>query len=69
MSKLYGKMWAEGNPGKISTRAGHNELTVQLLYGSRRDSRVAAEMTVTYKDGEFYLEIHTPLKIHLGSLE
>lgn len=46
MSKLYGKMWSEGNVGKMSTRQGNHEFTSQILYGSKDDSRIAAEVTV-----------------------
>ena len=60
MSKLYGKLWAEGHPGKISTRCGHNEITAQILYGSSADSRVAAEVTVKAIDGKFILFVDTP---------
>ena len=48
MSKLYGKTWAEGNPGKISTRAAHGEITSQVLYGSAVHSIPAVEATVKY---------------------
>ncbi len=48
MSKLYGKVWAEGHPGKMSTRAGHTELTSQMLYGSKGNPMIAAEITVKW---------------------
>ena len=60
MSKLYGKVWSEGHPGKMSTRAGHYEITAQLLYGSASDSRVAAEITVKAIDDRFILFVNTP---------
>lgn len=61
MSKLYGKTWAEGHPGKMSTRAAHNEITAQVLYGSKSDSKVAAELTVKVDDnGEFTLFLNIP---------
>ena len=61
MSKIYGKMWAEGNPGKMSTRQGHQRLTIQLLYGSKSDSRIAMEATVTVcEHGNFRLKLNIP---------
>ena len=46
-------VWSEGNPGKMSTRCGHGELTAQILYSSKGDSRIAAEVTVKHIDGRF----------------
>lgn len=61
MTKLYGKLWAEGNPGKMSTRCGHNALSIQLLYGNKSDSRIALEATVKCcPHGKFRLELEIP---------
>lgn len=60
MSKLYGKVWSEGHPGKMSTRCGHSEITAQILYGSKSDPRVAAEVTVKAIDDKFILFVNTP---------
>ncbi len=72
MSKLYGKIWADGNPGKLSTRQGHKEITMQTLYGNKSDSRIACEITVTWDAAteRFFLFVSIPSmridkKIHL----
>lgn len=46
MSKLYAKTWNERM--SMATKAAHREVTTQLLYGSRSDSMIAAEVTVKY---------------------
>ena len=61
MSKLYGKVWSEGHPGKMSTRAGHREITSQTLYGSKGNSMIAAEITVkVLDDGGFRMIVNIP---------
>ena len=61
MSKIYGKIWAEGNPNTVSTRQGHRELTSQVLYGSKSDSRIAAEITVEWTEQHgFILFVDVP---------
>ena len=61
MSKLYGKMWSEGTPNHVSTRRGHNEITTQILYGSRYNSKIAIEVTVKVcPHGHFILTLDIP---------
>ncbi|KKK70373.1 hypothetical protein LCGC14_2924640 [marine sediment metagenome] len=61
MSRLYGKVWAEGNVGKMSTRGGHKELTSQMLYGSASDQKIGAEVTIkVLDDGTFRILVNIP---------